>query len=266
MSGPARHRPTAPAVAAFALLLVAAGWSGLWARGALAAEPAGDASSEEPLSERLKGRDPEALAELREAFRISESKVEKQRLATILVALEQGDEYFRYLAAEARRALERDMPFPLELDAEGQVVPQQLSAEFQEWAQAEGVDAAASARQALYELPGDLLFLGLSRDPRGEEILLEGLGSRNYMVAYRAAEALARIGAVDAVPAILEAAQAAPGQFPTLLARALLLFDDPEAQEAAAGLIGDPRAVAELRRRARSEKRQIEDDLSNLQR
>lgn len=222
--------------------------------GGLAAAPL--LAAQEPLRTRdlLARRDPEALAELERRFAASGDEVERQQIASVLVRrLERDEPYFDYLADKARRAVESTMPFPFAVDVHGKAVRGQYSAEFLRWAAEQRTPPDTAAAYGVDEGPLAVLALALTDDPRAADLLLEAVASPNYMVAYQGAVGLARLRAEAAVPRIVEAAEAAPAELGGLLARALILFDAPEAQAAAARLLGDPKLVAALRANARQQ-------------
>lgn len=238
----------------------------VFAAAAAAAQEPPEEGAPVALSERLRRGDPEAIALLERRFAEAATEADKKRTAALLAALGRGDVYYQYLAAAAAEAVASEVPFPLQLDDRGEPIPQRLSADFLAWAAAAGVEPDRAAWEAVYELPSNLLYLGMTFDPRAAAILRDGLSSSNSMIVYRAAEGLARVGAVADVPAVIAAAEAAPGRFPQLIARALVAFEDPRAQAAAERLIGDPQVLAALRRQAEDERRQIEQDLTELPR
>ena len=211
--------------------------------GGLAAAPLLAAGETPRTRELLARRDPEALAELERRFAASGDEVERQQIASVLVRrLERDEPYFDYLADKARRAVASTMPFPFAVDVQGKAVRGQYSAEFLRWAAAQRIPPDTAAAYGVDEGPLAVLALALTGDPRSADLLLEAVASPNYMVAYQGAVGLARLRA--------EAAEAAPAELGGLLARALILFDAPEAQAAAARLLGDPKLVAALRANA----------------
>ena len=222
--------------------------------GGLAAAPLLAAGEPPRTRELLARRDPEALAELERRFAASGDEVERQQIASVLVRrLERDAPYFDYLADKARRAVKSTMPFPFAVDVQGKAVRGQYSAEFLRWAAAQRIPPDTAAAYGIDEAPLAVLALALTDDPRSADLLLEAVASPNYMVAYQGAVGLARLRAEAAVPRIVEAAEAAPAELGGLLARALILFDAPEAQAAAKRLLGDEKLVAALRANARQQ-------------
>jgi hypothetical protein len=141
-------------------------------------------------------------------------------------------------------------PFPYLYDASGMLVPGELSPQLTKWAADRKLDLETAVRRAFREYPMDVYFLALSDDPRGTEILFKGLESPNHMVVARAAFGLARLQHTPAIRAIIAAAEHAPGELSVLIARNLVLFDDPLAQSAAERLITDRQLLAALREHA----------------
>lgn len=204
--------------------------------------------------ELLNRRDPEALAELERRFSTGENDIERQQIASVLVRrLERDQPYFDFLAEKARRAVESTMPFPFAIDLEGKAVRGQYSGDFLRWAAGQRIPPDTAAAYGINEAPLAVLALALADDPRSADLLLAAVASPNYMVAYQGAVGLARLRADAAVPRIVEVAEAAPAELGGLLARALILFDAPEAQAAATRLIGDEKLVAALRAHARQQ-------------
>jgi hypothetical protein len=199
--------------------------------------------------------DSPAIAELGRRFSESADKIDKQRIACVLVRrLEDDRPYWEFLAGHARRAVESDMPFPYAFDAEGKVLPRQYAPAFLRWVNRARILPDEAAGNAVNIAPLDVFVLALTDDPRGRDLLRKGLASPNFMVVYRAAWGLARLRDSSAVPLIISAADAAPAQGGEMVARALLLFlDSPEAQAAANRLIKDEGEREALRARARQE-------------
>jgi hypothetical protein len=219
----------------------------------LAAQQAAAGGQRPSLDELLKRRDPAGLEELKRRFETAGTKVDKQKIAVVLVRrLEDDQPYFDFLAAQARQAVESDMPFPYEIDEQGKATPT-YSAAFLSWAARRKVNPDAAAAQAIRDFPMDVYLLALAEDPRSIRILLKGVESPNFMVAYRAAFGLAKLRVNDAVPLIARVAEEAPAQGRELIARTLVLFDSPQAQAAAERLIPDKRVLAALRAQARQE-------------
>ena len=210
---------------------------------------------ETALNELLARDDAASIDELRRRFDVTTDTIERQRIASVLVRrLEDDLPYWAFLADRARQAVESEMPFPFAFDAEGKLVPKQYAPAFLQWANRARIAPDDAAGYAVNTAPLDVFLLALTDDPRGRDLLREGVDSPNFMVVYRAAWGLARLRDTAAVPAIVAAADALPAQGGQMVARALLLFlDSPGAQAAADRLIPDPRTREALRARARQE-------------
>ena len=205
----------------------------------------------EELSDLLKRREAAVYAELKRRFATTADKTDKQKIAVVLLSRQEGDQpYFDFLAGYARQAVASDGPFPYGYDASGKLIPGKLSPQFLAWTAARKLDPASAVRLVFMEYPTDVYLLALTGDSRGTEIFLKGLDSPNFLVVYRSAFGLAKLRFKPAIPAIIKAAGRAPGDGSELIARALVLFDDAEAQAAAERLIKDQQLLAELRRNA----------------
>jgi hypothetical protein len=201
-----------------------------------------------PLDDLLKRRDAAAAGELERRFAALTDKIQKQRIAVVLLSRRQADQpYFDYLANFARRAVTSGAPFPYTYDRQGKIVPGEYSAALLNWAASEKAEPGAAAAKAFQEYPMDVYLLGLSGDQRAIPILLQGLEATNFLVIYRSAWGLARLRHVPAVRPIIAAADRQPEAGAQLIARTLVLFNDPEAQAAADRLIPDKQLLAALR-------------------
>jgi hypothetical protein len=235
---------------------VLAGTVGGFTAAVVAQAPQGPAPSSavEDLNNLLKRRDAAAVAELERRFAASANRQDKQRIAEVLLSRRQADQpYFDFLAGFARQAVASDAPFPYGYDAAGKLIPGKFSPEFIAWAAAKKVEPASAVPKVFVEYPTDVYLLALTGDPRGAEIFLKGLGSANYMVVYRSAFGLAKLQAKGAIPGIVAAAERAPGEAGELIARTLVLFDDPVAQAAAERLIKNKQLLQALRSNAQRE-------------
>jgi hypothetical protein len=216
--------------------------------------PAPSSSPAARLTELLGRRDPAALEELKLRFESEPEKTDRQRIAVVLVRREQEDQrYFDFLAGYAREAVESGMPYPLELDEQGKVVPGLYSAEFLTWAATKKTAPESAARVGIYGYPLDVFLLALTGDSRAAEIFFKGLDAKNPLIVYRAAWGLAKLRINSAVPLIVNAAKRASGEGQTHIARALALFDDPKAQAEAERLIEDKELLRAIRTNAAQE-------------
>lgn len=191
----------------------------------------------------------QAIPVLKQQFAVHSDTLTRQALASALVRLGEADPmYWDFLADHARVAIESDAPFPSAFDAEGKLVPRQLSPEFLAWANAHDMSPESASSVQVYGLPVDVTFLAATGDPRGLALLRRGLTSRNYFIQAVAAKGLARLQDTSSVPAIIDVCRKAPPQVSELIARALVFFNDARAQTAAETFIKNPEVLAELRR------------------
>ncbi len=171
------------------------------------------------------------LPALEQHFAVATDTAKQARLASALVMLGDRDNtYWNFLLQQATLAVDSDIPDPVH-DSQGNAMEHQLSPELSAWAQAHGVDSNTAAQSALYDLPGKVLLLGATGDPRGIPLLRRALYSHNSMIVVMAATGLARIQDKDSIPLIIEACRRAPKGFDGGIAEAsLIFFDDPLAQ------------------------------------
>jgi hypothetical protein len=182
----------------------------------------------------------QAIPILKEQFVQKHDAQAKGALASALVTLGDKEEvYWDFLAQQATEAIENDIPFPREFDSEGKIVKDHFSPAFLQWAKDHGISPGDAGQIVGYELPGKLMLLATAGDPRGVHLLQRALMSRNYILAVIASKGLAKLQDKDSIPMIVEAAQKAPSAMSVGIANALLYFDDPDAQNAAAMLIPD---------------------------
>jgi len=210
------------------------------------------------LAQMVDRGDKRAIPALEKAFQKATDRIDKEGIAGSLVRLGDKNEiYCNFLAQYARAAVENDMPFPYEFDADGEIignpkdVPEKYAPDFLAWCKKHGEQTGSTAQQALYGLPVDLLALAATGDSRGSEILFRGLESRNYYVATFAARGLARLQDRRAIKPIIQACERAPGMA-EVIAEALVFFDDPEAQSAAARFIHNRKTLEAVRHKAKT--------------
>jgi len=199
----------------------------------------------------------EAIPVLRDLFQRSSDKLERQRLASLLLRFGERDErYVSFLMLHARAAIEKPIPFPTKFDAEGRSVRGEYSAEFLRWCEQNRVDPENAAADALYSLPGDVAFLAEASDPRAYDLLLSGLRSPNHAVTARSAMGLAFLQDRRAIPEIDKAVARAPREAAEMIVRALVYFDDDTAQASARRMISDPVVFQEIKRIADADRNQ----------
>ena len=208
------------------------------------------------LNQMVNRGDKRAIPALEKAFQKATDRIDKEGIAGSLVRLGDKNEiYWNVLAQYARAAVENDMPFPYEFDADGEIignVPEKYAPEFLAWCKKHGEQTGSAAQQALYGFSVDLLALAATGDSRGSEILFRGLESRNYYVATFAARGLARLQDRRAIKPIIQACERAPAGMVKLMAESLVFFDDPEAQSAAVRFIHNPKALEVVRQKAKT--------------
>lgn len=176
----------------------------------------------------------EAIPILKEQFGRVQDPLLKDKIAAGLVRLGDKDQaYWDFLVKEAKVALDSDAPNFDSYDTNGNAVggPSQ---EFLAWLKKRGatVDVAPAAEESTYFLPGRVMLLGWSRDPRAVAYLRQGLLSSNYLIEIAAAKGLAEIGDENSIPLIINACQKAPREVAEAIAESLVYFDDNTAQGA----------------------------------
>jgi len=180
----------------------------------------------------------------------SEAVLDKSIIASALVRL--GDskaEYWDFLAAQAEIVVGDRSPFPLSFDSSGDPVPRSLSADFLQWAQSNNVDPNLAAQDRFYAMPGLLLAMAVTGDPRGLMILRKGLSSGNYLVQTWAAKGLALLGDNASIGLIINACAKLGPMVSAAVAQALVFFDDPEAEAASKRFINNQEFLEGLRQR-----------------
>ena len=194
----------------------------------------------------------QAIPVLEAQFDAAEDPLFKKALASALVRL--GDRqhgYWDFLAIKANAAIDSDAPYISEFDSEGYTIPRRFSRKFLEWAKAHQVDPNAAAQAQLYVIPGDVLYLAATGDPRGLTILRRGLLNQNYLIQYISARGLALLQDKDSIPLIISACEKAPSELWPLFARPLVFFDDVSAQRAASRFILNRDLLEEFRKVSR---------------
>jgi hypothetical protein len=180
-----------------------------------------------------------------------EMAMDKQVLAGALVRLGEKDEsYWNFLLKNATEAVVSDAPFPLAFDATGKLIPKKLTPDFQAWSRARKISAETAAQNQIYRVPGFLLALAITADIRGISTLRKALSSPNYYIQNVGALGLALLQDKDSIPLIIGACVKAPAEIANVIARPLVFFEDPRAQEAAAKFIPDQPLLNSLRQRS----------------
>jgi hypothetical protein len=169
----------------------------------------------------------QAIPILKTQFVRSQEPRTKAKIASALVRLgDKDDTYWDFLVKQATLAVES--PAPMLVNPQGKSEPGQLSPAFVDWASAHNVSP-----DPVYGLPGYVILLGETEDPRAVPLLQRGLLSPNYFIETAAAEGLAQIQDKDSIPLIIEACQRAPSDVAAAIAlHSLIHFNDPRAQSA----------------------------------
>jgi hypothetical protein len=193
----------------------------------------------------------EAIPSLKQQFvRVDDDPLLKGKIAAAIVRLgDKDDTYWNFLVELANPALKSDAPDFMSYDSQGKAVSEP-SPEFVAWADAHNLPHAGLLEESRYLLPGMVLFLGWSRDPRAIPLLRRGLSSPNYMVEIAAAMGLAEIGDKDSIPFIIDACRKAPADAAAAIAESLVYFDDNSAQSAVDQYI--PKDIAKIYRDAKA--------------
>ena len=193
---------------------------------------------------------PEATPVLKEQFALNTTPIfVKQHIAYSLVQMGEKDQtYWKFLFSQAQAAAENDAPFPHSFDSQGRSVPGQLAPQFIEWARVHNLSPSDAASDQIYSVPGALILLAKTGDPRGRELLRRGLLSQNYVIQAMAARGLAKLQDKGSIPLIIQACQKAPQEPAEVIAWALVFFDDPQAQSAAEKFIKNKQGLEGLRK------------------
>lgn len=210
--------------------------------------PAAADARRQRLAKLLAAQDRAAIPLLEEDFQRTKGKTEKQQIATLLIGWGVRDPYVDFLLAEAEPSIASDMPFPLGFDEQGELVRKVYTEEFQAWCRVHGVDANTAAWEAVYGAPADVGFLARARDPRAAKALSRALLSSNPMIAYQAARGLALLGDRGAVDTIIRRLERGPKAVSTLMAHALVYYDDPRARQATEEFFTDKQLLEQMRR------------------
>jgi len=192
----------------------------------------------------------EAIPDLEKQFAVVSDPIDRAKIAQVLLSLgDKKDAYWNYLAELVKPALDTDAPAPTRYDAQGKSIPD-LSPEFVKWVQAHGQSPHEAGENAIYVLPGIVMMVGATADPRALPLLRRALLSPNYQIEAAAALGLAEMHDVTSVPLIISRCKQAPAEAATAIAGSLVYFDDPKAQNAVDTYI--PKEEAKALREART--------------
>jgi HEAT repeat protein len=216
---------------------------------AIASVKSGNFSSSDVIVIANAGAAVQAIPALEEQFRRANDVDTKVSIATGLVKLKDRDNtYWNFLLEQATLAVDSNVPDAVYSESQGKMTNQ--SPELQAWADAHNVPMNIAWHNASFEIPGKVLQLGTTGDPRGIPLLRRALQSHNYFIVTWAAKGLAQIQDKQSIPLIVAAAQRAPTGYNSLIAESLLYFDDTQAQSAADQLM--PKEKATMLREART--------------
>jgi hypothetical protein len=156
----------------------------------------------------------------------------KAQIASGLVKLKDRDDtYWNFLLEQATLAVDSNVPDDAFSESQGKTMSPGTP-ELQEWAHTHNVSLEKAAEHARYDIPGEVLLLGQTGDPRGVPLLRRALQAHNHLMVAMAAKGLALIQDKESIPLIIAAAHRAPEGYNSLIAESLVYFDDPQAQSA----------------------------------
>ena len=186
--------------------------------------------------------DPRIVPALAATFHHLQAKTEKQEIAVTLIRLgEKSDDYFEFLAAYVREAVEDRTPACLKYDSNGKEIRGEFSPEFLNWCASNGKDARSAAALQLGTYPRDTWALVRTGDSRAKELFRKGLDSPYGIVVGLCVQGLGRLQDVEAIPLIEKASQRLP-HAATAIAMALPWFQRGEADALMARLEPDQKS------------------------
>jgi hypothetical protein len=169
-----------------------------------------------------------AVPILRDLFASSGDTDVKEFIAAELFKLGQKDAVYWNFMYE-RATLAAESPSPLGRDEKGNLITGVLAPDFIAWAKSHNI----SPENAFDLVPGSLLQLAMTRDPRSIPVLREAMSSQNFRVLDISADGLAILQDTDSIPLLIATCAKVPPDTAPAVALALLYFDDPRAQSAA---------------------------------
>jgi hypothetical protein len=197
----------------------------------------------------------QAIPMLEEKFVSTQDALDRAHIASALVRLgDKDDTYWDFLAKQAALAVESDAPSQAKYDSQGKLVPGPAQ-EFIAWAKAHNMTTDLALEAAMYRLPGSVLFLAETGDPRGTSLLRRALSSPNFMIQTYAAQGLAQLQDKDSIPLVIDACRRAPAEAATAIADSLVYFDNAAAQSAVDTYI--PKDRAKILREARAQGKKL---------
>ncbi len=185
------------------------------------------------VSEILRAGPDRATPILKELFvSVPDSRTQAEIALTLIKMGCYENKYWMLLLTRAKQALASDAPFPM-FEENGGAKPFVVSPKFMAWADAHALSFNDAFQVVTYDLPGRLLQLAMTGDPRAVPVLRQGLGSGNYLTQIASAEGLAGLRDKESIPLIVDACRKSPNNAPVIARFGLLAFGDAEAQRSA---------------------------------
>ena len=173
----------------------------------------------------------QAIPALEEQFKRATDVDTKVSIASGLVKLKDHDNtYWNFLLEQATLAVDSNVPDSNFSESGGKMMNE--TPELQAWADAHNVSFNTAFQYARFDIPGKVLQLATTGDPRGIPLFRRALQSRNYLIVAWAAKGLSQIQDKQSIPLIIAAAQRAPIGYNSVIAESLVYFDDTQAQSA----------------------------------
>jgi hypothetical protein len=172
-----------------------------------------------------------AVPVLEDRFAQTKNADGKGTIASALVRLGDKDGlYWKYLTDSAASAIDADSPDILSVLSQDKSHP---PPEMVAWAKAHNTSLGEATEDLLFDLPGRLISLAATGDPRAIPLFRRALLARNPLIQVAGAEGLAQIKDVASVPLIIAACKRGTADHAKALAMfSLIYFDDPDAQQA----------------------------------
>ena len=131
---------------------------------------------------------------------------------TLIRLGQRSQEYFDFLAAFARRAIDDRTPFFGKVDQDGRITRGEFSSEFLNWCANNDKNPRELAAPQISDYLEDTMLLAEAEDPRAVELFRRGLDSLNPFVVQASVQGLGRQQDVAAIPLIAKACQRPPGK------------------------------------------------------
>ena len=173
----------------------------------------------------------DAVPVLEDRFAQTKNADDKGTIASALVRLGDKDGlYWKYLTDSAASAIDADSPDILSALSQDKSHP---PPEMVAWAKAHNMSLGEATEDLVFELPGRLISLAATGDPRAIPLFRRALFARNPLIQVAGAEGLAQIKDIASVPLIIAACKRGTADHAKALAMySLIYFDDPDAQQA----------------------------------